>query len=89
MGSIVVKPNKDPHVHRPEPTLTPHEIINRVDAVNMLNLVNNLTKYMPSPYKAQLQKDGCFSVKLGKYRVQVTLCDRFEMSTGEYGRSGL
>ena len=82
------RPSKDPHVHRPAPTLTPHEIIARADAVNMLNLVRDLTAYMPPSYKAQLQRDGCFSVRLGKYRVQVVLCERFEMFTGEYGRSG-
>ena len=83
----MVKTKHDPFVHRPNPTLTPHEVIAKADAVNMLNLVRDLTAYMPPMFKEQLQRDGCMSIKLGKYRVQVTLCERFEMAVGEYGKA--
>lgn len=78
---------RDPFVKRPNPTLTPHEMIAKNDAMNMLNLMRDLTAYMPPPYKAQLQRYGCLSFKLGKYRVQIVECKRFEMSVEEYGKA--
>lgn len=83
----MAKPRKDPHVHRPNPTLTAHEVMAETDARNMVSLVRDLTTYMPPPYKEKLLRDGSIQVKLGKYTVLVMVNGRFETPTGEYGRA--
>ena len=82
----MTKPKRDPLVHRPDPTLTPHEIIAKNDARNMLTLIHDLTAYMPPSCKARLRESGVFQVRLGEYQVQITLHGRFEAPTEKYGR---
>lgn len=83
----MAKSRKDPHVHRPDPTLTPQEVMAEIDARNMINLVRDLTTYMPSPYKEKLLRDGSIQVKLGRYTVMIVVNGRFEQPVGEYGRA--
>lgn len=78
---------KDPLVHRPEPTMTAREAMNRLDARHMVESAREMLTCMPPRFKEQLRRSGCFHVTVGRYNIQITDRERFVMPPVEYGRT--
>jgi hypothetical protein len=84
------KPKLDPSkiwAYRPPPTKTPQEMMNWLDAENMVRLLHELISCMPGAFKEALKERGSLQFKVQDYDILITTKSRFEKPISRYGKA--
>ena len=69
---MVKKPKQlDPYVKRPDPTLTPHEHMRKLDAESTAEAAQSLVSCLPPCYKEPLKAGKTLTITLDRYIVHI------------------
>lgn len=68
-------------------TKTPQEIMADEDAKHMLSLLRDLFTYMPATFRDAFKRRGFLQFRVRDCGVLITSGDRFEQSSGKYGKA--